>query len=227
MREKDEREGVGQRRSRSQQRGYVHRLDREATSFFFTNFPDDVKAVDLWPRFARFTRVGEVFILAKVDKRGRRFGFVKFREVKDATELLRRLSNIWIDTFKLRINLSKFERRAEIFQREEGHRDGGGGHHVQEGRSFKGALVEKQVMNPKNGEGTSVHGIQPVTVVEREVVWEVDVEAEKAACLEGAFVGYLVEDKDVQSIQNNFRMGGFHNLRVTNMGFRQVLMWSD
>jgi hypothetical protein len=37
---------------------------------------------------------GEVYILNKVDKQGKRFGFVKFREVRDAIELLRMLSNI-------------------------------------------------------------------------------------------------------------------------------------
>ncbi|MCI87974.1 hypothetical protein A2U01_0109259, partial [Trifolium medium] len=57
-RENEEREAVGEG-ARAHQKGYVHRLDRVATSFFFTNFPEDVKAVDLWPRFARFGRVGE------------------------------------------------------------------------------------------------------------------------------------------------------------------------
>jgi hypothetical protein len=70
--------GVGEK-NRDNRHGYVHRLDKEATSFFFTNFPDHVKAVDLWPRFARFGRVGEVFIPAKVDKQGKRFGSVKYR----------------------------------------------------------------------------------------------------------------------------------------------------
>ncbi|MCI19841.1 RNA recognition motif, partial [Trifolium medium] len=37
--------------------------------------------------FAKFGRVGEVYIPNKVDKWGRRFGFVKFLEVKNAEEL--------------------------------------------------------------------------------------------------------------------------------------------
>jgi hypothetical protein len=41
--------------------------------------------------FARFGRVGEVYIPNKVDKQGKRFGFVKFREVRDEVELLRML----------------------------------------------------------------------------------------------------------------------------------------
>jgi hypothetical protein len=56
MREKDEREGVenGKRKGDGKPRGYVHRLDQVATSFFFTNFPEKIKAVDLCPKFARF-----------------------------------------------------------------------------------------------------------------------------------------------------------------------------
>jgi RNA recognition motif-containing protein len=88
--------------------GYVHRLDQEATSIFFTNFPCDIKAVDLWPKFARFGRVWEVYIPDKLDKQGRRFGFVKYRDVRDAREQLNLVSNIWIGSFKLRVNLSRF-----------------------------------------------------------------------------------------------------------------------
>jgi hypothetical protein len=45
--------------------------------------------------------------------------------------------------------------------------------------------------------------------------------------MEGAYVGYLVEDRDVQTIQNNFRMDGFYGLNVTAMGHLMVLLWSD
>jgi hypothetical protein len=86
----------GGRKGDAKQRGYVHRLDQVATSFFFTNFPEDVKAVDLWPKFARFGRVGEVFIPDKLDRQGRRFGFVKYRDMRNAREQLDLVSNIWI-----------------------------------------------------------------------------------------------------------------------------------
>jgi hypothetical protein len=75
-------------------KGYVHRLDQVATSFFITNFPEDVQAVDLWPKFSRFRRVGEVYIPDRLDKQGRRFGFVKYRDVRDPKEQLDLISNI-------------------------------------------------------------------------------------------------------------------------------------
>jgi hypothetical protein len=62
----------------------------------------------LWKVFARYGRVGEVFIPKKLDKWGGRFGFVKFMEVKNVEELSRRLGDVWLGTFKLRVNLSRF-----------------------------------------------------------------------------------------------------------------------
>ncbi|MCI43664.1 hypothetical protein A2U01_0064902, partial [Trifolium medium] len=90
-------------------------------------------------------RVGEVYIPNKVDKQGRRFGFVKFREVEDVVELLRRISDIWVGTFKLRVNLSKFRKNLqpplekEVHQSERTLKQ----NQVKKDRSFKTALVEE------------------------------------------------------------------------------------
>jgi hypothetical protein len=88
--------------------GFFHHLDRITTPFYFTNFPDNVKVMDLWGLFNKFGRVGEVYIPNKLDKKGQRFGFVKFKEVSNAKELEDRLGDVWWDSFKLRINLSRF-----------------------------------------------------------------------------------------------------------------------
>ncbi|MCI17860.1 RNA recognition motif [Trifolium medium] len=147
MREKEERgERVG---GRANHRGYVHILDKEATTFFFTNFSEDVKAADLWLKFARYGRVGEVFISAKVDKQGKRFGFVKFREVQEAKELPRSISDIWMGSFKLRINLSKFNRRSESSYKGKEKKEvaetyldkQNSDHQAHGGRSFKKAML--------------------------------------------------------------------------------------
>ncbi|MCI44804.1 hypothetical protein A2U01_0066043, partial [Trifolium medium] len=55
-------------------------------------------------------KVGEVFIPAKRDKFGRRFGFARFAEVKDACELLKKIEDTWFGTYKLRANVSKYKR---------------------------------------------------------------------------------------------------------------------
>jgi hypothetical protein len=56
---------------------------------------------------------------------------------------------------------------------------------------------------------------------------EVEVEDEVLAKLCGAYVGYLVEDKEAISIQNQFRMDGFHNLKICSQGYLKILLWSD
>jgi hypothetical protein len=54
--------------------------------------------------------VGEVYIPKKLDKKGRRFGFVKFKEVHEVEKLSESLSDVWIGSFKLWINRSRFQR---------------------------------------------------------------------------------------------------------------------
>lgn len=101
-----------------------HILDQTTTSFYFTNFPDDSKTTALWSMFARFGIVGEVFIPNKLDKGGKRFGFVKFKEVKDPAVLETRLSNVWFGGSRLKVNLARFNRDSEVLP--EVSREGGG-----------------------------------------------------------------------------------------------------
>jgi RNA recognition motif-containing protein len=80
MRENVERETGGSPRSAPvKKKGYFHHLDKITTSFFFTNIPTDATSEDLWKVFLKFGRVGEVYLPKKLDKRGRWFGFVKFK----------------------------------------------------------------------------------------------------------------------------------------------------
>ncbi|KAK2444919.1 polyadenylate-binding protein RBP45 [Trifolium repens] len=233
-RENEEREWVevGGRNRNSKPRGYVHRLDQVATSIFFTNFPEDVKAVDLWPKFAHFGRVGEVYIPDKLDKQGRRFGFVKFRDVKNAREQLDLISNIWIGSFKLRVNLSRFAKGApkktvpaDVSER--GQKDitlKADAGVMLAGRSFKEVLAEQPVAHRKGKAPEEETGIG---VGGREVVWEVEVEPEALARLKGAFVGVLSEDRDPVSIQRSFVMDGYHHFKITPLGYMKVLISSS
>jgi RNA recognition motif-containing protein len=123
--------------------GYVRRLNNEATSFFITNFPEDVLVVDLWRIFAKFGRVGEVYIPSKKDKWGRGFGFVKFFEVGNVEELSLKLSEVWCGTYKLRINLSRFgkgDKKVSMVQ----HSVNGGS------RSFSGGVAKNPATDHVN-----------------------------------------------------------------------------
>jgi RNA recognition motif-containing protein len=160
MRERERVERESDRRGRSRvlspkhkHHGYIHRVDQASISFFVTNFPTEVASEELWETFARFGRVGDVYIPNKVDKWGRRFGFVKFMEVRDEESLNRRLQEVWFNSFKLRVNRSRFhrndERRKEDNQLQQPNqvklftrREGEGS--IQQGRSFRTALLEQR-----------------------------------------------------------------------------------
>jgi hypothetical protein len=73
MREKDEREAP--HRSSGAIRltefdlvrrdGFVNRLTKDTTSFFFSNFPEETEVMELWTLFAKYGRVGEVYVPKK------------------------------------------------------------------------------------------------------------------------------------------------------------------
>jgi hypothetical protein len=236
MREKEEREWVEKkgRKHEDNRKGYVHRLDQVATSFFFTNFPDEIKAVDLWPKFAHFGRVGEVYIPDRLDKQGRRFGFVKYRDVRDAQEQLRLLTDIWCGTYKLRVNLARFLKSAPAKKGSDEVKGKGknlpttnrGGKAIAvEGKSFSEALLEGQmgasggVLSKEDRSGADDGG--------GEVTWEVEVENEAVARLKGAYVGFLTQTRDHLLIQRNFIMDGYQHIKITPLGHLKVLISSS
>ncbi|MCI18119.1 endonuclease/exonuclease/phosphatase family protein, partial [Trifolium medium] len=190
MRESVEREGVGKPRAAlERRRGFIHNLDKVTTSFFITNFPDDASTEVLWKLFVKYGRVGEVYIPKKLDIRGRRFGFVKFKEVKEVEMLSESLRDVWLGTYKLRVNRSRFGRsdskegssQKAPFQRPDVSME-----ETQPGRSFRNAVLGK-----RDG---------GVTVVEPQVL---KVPINEALCkeLRGSVVGTLACEKDVRRIQ--------------------------
>jgi hypothetical protein len=70
-RDKDDAEGDPRVHRR---KGFVHRLDQETTSFFFTNFPEETKATVLWSKFARSVQSsrGGVYIFRITGRRSER-----------------------------------------------------------------------------------------------------------------------------------------------------------
>jgi hypothetical protein len=76
-------------------KGFFHRIEQEITSYFFKWFIYGQSLCSL-VELGRST-----YIPKKLVKQARRFRFVKFQEVRDVGELLSRMSDIWMGTFKL------------------------------------------------------------------------------------------------------------------------------
>jgi hypothetical protein len=194
--------------------GFVNRLDKETTSYFFTNIPEEVQVMELWSIFAKQGRVGEVYMPKKRDKRGNRFGFVKFKEVKNVEALSSRLEDLWVGTYKIRINLSRFRRNSSttpMVQRKNSFIPEAEIVHSQQPKPFKQALLK----------GRGDQATSSVATVEVEVVPEV------LHMLEGSYVGRLSLGVEVRALQTKLWMAGLQEVRVVVMGGEMVLIFNN
>nr|GFA34656.1 RNA-directed DNA polymerase, eukaryota [Tanacetum cinerariifolium] len=80
------------------------------TSVFITNFPESCSAKELFQSCKQYGHVLDTFIPNKRSKTGRRFGFVRFINVFNEERLVNNLCTVWIDRFKLHVNIARFYR---------------------------------------------------------------------------------------------------------------------
>lgn len=215
IRENQNERGKAKLMSNQHYRGASHRLDKSTTSFFVSNFSKSANMGVLWQIFARFGNVGEVFIPNKVDKWGKRFAFVKFREVRDVEELEGRMQEVMCGEEVLKVNLARF-----------GREEGGKGPvmgvrrgefpraNVVAGRSFREALTREvpQVV-VKEKSSTPALVVHPTE--------------EMLQFLSTGFVAHLHHPREVSRIQAAVFMEGWSGIKVFAMGEGVVLLHSD
>jgi len=133
--------GSRARFGRNGERGYERNGDsgngNDFSTFFFSNFPHGYGELDMVKVFKKWERVKEVFISRRLNKWARRFGYVRFLDVKNVVRLEGELDRIYIGNRKLYMNIPKYRRhqsessrvghtesqkevRARPFQDEEG-----------------------------------------------------------------------------------------------------------
>ncbi|GKU86405.1 hypothetical protein SLEP1_g936 [Rubroshorea leprosula] len=100
-----------QYQGRNIQRGgpYNWGLYKQATTFFFTNVPDDWSYEEMWSTFLKFGRVYDIYTPDRRSRNGSRFGFVRFLGVTDKKELERKLDQIRVRDRKLWVNIPRYE----------------------------------------------------------------------------------------------------------------------
>ncbi|KAM0058338.1 putative RNA recognition motif domain, nucleotide-binding alpha-beta plait domain superfamily [Helianthus debilis subsp. tardiflorus] len=102
-------------RKKNKNQGKASNRNREGviSKFFITNLPHGCNTWDVADFVKVFGEVAGVFIARKYDKEGRKFGFVKFRNVPDIKEMERALNGTKMGGFKLIANLAKFAKEIE------------------------------------------------------------------------------------------------------------------
>jgi RNA recognition motif-containing protein len=232
MREKVEREGEGRKKSG----GYGHRMDMISTSFFVTNFPEELGWGDLWKLFGQFGSVSDVFIPKKMDKWGRRFGFVKFKGVHNLEELSMKLEDVWWNKYKLRVNKARFEKGEP----KEGEKKSGqiqpqrslvgSDRRVNGETSFKSLLVrDGDAKIDKDGMVVSADGARKKTRALNMgdiVPLDLHVQANSFKLLNCSKVGFFKETMDFQSFSDRLLLEGQHEVKAVFMGGNMVLLQS-
>ncbi|KAH1112168.1 Serine/arginine-rich splicing factor SC35 [Glycine max] len=108
---------------------------KDVISFYFTRIPEDATVEELWFHFKQKGDVREVFIPQKRNNQGRRYGFVRYKGVRDMHQLQQQLDNMVFGGLKMNVNVSKYGRakkgepqtvergRAETRQPQKGRRE--------------------------------------------------------------------------------------------------------
>lgn len=87
-------------------------LEKISTNFFFTDYPKDWTSRSMWSFFNKFGLVVDINVPQKISKDGRRFNFVRYKGVCDATDLITKIRSIDVGAVSITINLAKFKRQT-------------------------------------------------------------------------------------------------------------------
>ncbi|GKV29210.1 hypothetical protein SLEP1_g38156 [Rubroshorea leprosula] len=246
---KQRRTDCGQDQHQKQRIGgaYDRGLYKQATPYFFTNFPDDWCYADMWRIFLKFGRVFDIYCPNRRSRNGGRFGFVRFLDVKDKRDLERQLDQIWVGDRKLWVNYPRYESSQNQKQGGE-YRANQGAHIRTQNRSYaevvKGYQEEKkedktgkQLQNnhswPRMNKNRNSHmdGINDNRKIWKEkgvgekwsgIEYNTNLEDEK--WLEGCYVGITHSVEMVRNLQEKFYLEGYFWCRIRAMGGKMVLL---
>ncbi|KAL4565680.1 hypothetical protein LXL04_029783 [Taraxacum kok-saghyz] len=98
--------------TRNQNSGESYRRSSHVSSvqhsFFISNFPKSIIPNDIWRVCSRMGHVVDVYISPNLSKMGKRFGFVRFVEVRDEQGILDQLNETWFGFYKLFASTPRF-----------------------------------------------------------------------------------------------------------------------
>ncbi|KAK9062792.1 hypothetical protein SSX86_019982 [Deinandra increscens subsp. villosa] len=95
-------------------------VNKWSNTIFVTNFPPDVTKKGIYDRLGKIGKVVDVYIPGRVSEVGKRFAFVRFAKSLDISDLIYKIRNTWIGSFRLFADVSKFKRGEVPYHKEQG-----------------------------------------------------------------------------------------------------------
>ncbi|GKV11938.1 hypothetical protein SLEP1_g23150 [Rubroshorea leprosula] len=197
-------------------------------------------------------RVLNIYSPSRRSKKGHRFRFVRFLDVKNIKELERRLDQIWVGNFKLWVNIPWF-RNGELNREEEHSKLLRAEPKIQNrtyaevvkgqyGIEVGGDAKAKQKDNGSRSHGRDNRGSSIRTDLrskEKTLVWkekgqgeqwpsmDYNVKEEEYSWLKGCYVGKVHFVEMVRNLQEKFYMESYFSYRIRAMGGKLVLLDCD
>ena len=190
-------------------------MNQGGTSFFFSNFPFDLRELDLWKIFRRWGRVNDLFISNRLNIKKQRFGFVRFQGVQNIKELEYHLNTIWIGSWKLNVNRPKYNRATDT--RKEWNVK----------LKEKVTVAEKETKKEWRKKGSNTyanavtHGYRSRAQTQnKENVHAIHFRAEETPreWLRKCYIGRVSDLSKVSSLNESFILGGLGFIKVKFMG---------
>ncbi|GLT45722.1 hypothetical protein SLA2020_195340 [Shorea laevis] len=186
----------------------------------------------MWRLFLKYGRVYSIYNPNKRNREGKRFGFVRYLDVKDEKTLEKRLDQIWVENQKMKVNIPRFkqefsERKRVVASKEKEYysiRD----QPMQSSRSYAEVLTGKGTHQPEKGNG--ITGPQKGWVAKKEQTRtekEYNPRREDWEWLEGCSVGTLRSLQLAPVIQERLYMEGMFAIKTKTMGGKLILLEGD
>ncbi|XP_058733452.1 uncharacterized protein LOC131605070 [Vicia villosa] len=214
------------------------------TSFFFSEIPEQYGAREMYDIFKDFGDIDEVIFPPRRDKRGKRFGFVRFFNVLDERLLAVKLDNIFIGSRKIHANIPRFNRESrsgrdrrmdqQLLGKRREHKVAPKEQNQDDRRNgFDQRNNEGQGARQRLSYAQTVRGAQNnKTVIDRQVHTkkipfahlEYNMEEEDLERFQKAFVGVVEVPGDTYNLQERFTKEGYFGVKVTPMGANLCLL---
>ncbi|GLT95915.1 hypothetical protein SLE2022_135680 [Rubroshorea leprosula] len=225
---------------------YDKGLYKQATPFFFSNFPDDWGYADMWKTFVKFGRVYDIYSPKRKSRNGSRFGFVRFLEVKNTKELEMQLDQIRVGGQKLWVNTPRYNDMKKVGGEQKKYHETKPNTQdrsyaevvkgMQERRPIEGSkplMNQDRERRPVRSRSTAESGHRRSGI---RKVWqkrgqgenwagiEYNVKPEDCAWLKGCYVGTVHSVEMVRNLQEKFYMEGYFSCRIWAMWGKLVLL---
>ncbi|ESW29403.1 hypothetical protein PHAVU_002G067600 [Phaseolus vulgaris] len=196
------------------------------STFFFSNFPHGFGERDMVKVFQKWATVKEVFISRRLNKWGRRFGFVRFLDVKNVARLEGELDKIYIGNRKLHVNIPKYRRFQAVTNREDRR-------HMESQKEVRAQpLLGEVVRGTQRRKGIWVEKNRNMTFAEVVIGtskegWKglaINTHHDVPKWLANSFVGTLCAGMDFNKLEEEIVKGGLSMVKARFMGDNMVLL---